>query len=469
MVKKGPMRMKVIDSKPKNLDPRILDQDEIDKINNTNTHTGEDSLDDTGMPRIELKPLELGVALHNIVASIALQEGALARIMNAEGHKIQRVIELEGVTTGMLADINRSVTGLVGAVADIEDSLQRKLLYTFGIFEPLPEPEGEIELGTRDRITGLPIAGVRWVLRRIVFGRSARADEFFLAQTDSNGAFIFDHVPAGMYSLTLAEPVAGYITPSLFTVIIEADGSAIIWEGGPDDEEAERHDANGFIIYLDRIAFTLITKNCDVTPPIPLEGITWVLTNLLDSRLTYESITNSEGEFSFTYLPTGRYSLALKEDTAIGLLPLTEDYTILYIDDADIRLCHVPVGGGAEVCEEANNEVICVYPIAFVLTTVDCLSDEPMEDVTWVLTNLTTEEMFVSTTDSIGEFSFEFVPAGLYSLTLERVPDGYNDLSMEYTIEVDVDGNVTFCEIDLETGPECEPSDGASVCLCKTL
>ena len=44
---------------------------------------------DNGMPSIgcNFQPLSLGVALRNVVASIALQEAAMVHVLNAEGEK----------------------------------------------------------------------------------------------------------------------------------------------------------------------------------------------------------------------------------------------------------------------------------------------------------------------------------------------------------------------------------------------
>ena len=66
-------------------------------------------------------------ALVDLVESVALQEAALARIINAEGLKMQKFINMEGVTNDELFELNRSVTSMIGSVSRLEIVLQAKL------------------------------------------------------------------------------------------------------------------------------------------------------------------------------------------------------------------------------------------------------------------------------------------------------------------------------------------------------
>ena len=63
----------------------------------------------------------------DLVESVALQEAALARILNAEGLKMQKFINMEGVTNDELFELNRSVTSMIGSVSRLEIVLQAKL------------------------------------------------------------------------------------------------------------------------------------------------------------------------------------------------------------------------------------------------------------------------------------------------------------------------------------------------------
>lgn len=66
-------------------------------------------------------------ALIDLIDSVALQEAALARILNAEGQKMQTFINMEDVTNDELFELNRSVTSMIGAVSRLEIVLQAKL------------------------------------------------------------------------------------------------------------------------------------------------------------------------------------------------------------------------------------------------------------------------------------------------------------------------------------------------------
>lgn len=63
----------------------------------------------------------------DIIESIALQESALANILQGEGSKMQEVIQMENTTTQQLFQLNCRVTGLVGAILRLENILQMKL------------------------------------------------------------------------------------------------------------------------------------------------------------------------------------------------------------------------------------------------------------------------------------------------------------------------------------------------------
>ncbi|MDR2531256.1 MAG: DUF11 domain-containing protein [Oscillospiraceae bacterium] len=77
--------------------------------------------------RITGEPTERCRALVDIISSVALQEAALAHILNAEGEKIQRILTMAGLTTNEIIAVNRSVSRLAEVVLTLENVLQAKL------------------------------------------------------------------------------------------------------------------------------------------------------------------------------------------------------------------------------------------------------------------------------------------------------------------------------------------------------
>lgn len=66
-------------------------------------------------------------ALVDVVQSIALQEAAAARILEAEGEKIQTILGMEEVSAKQLLELNDNVRSLVGSITRWEAVLQDKL------------------------------------------------------------------------------------------------------------------------------------------------------------------------------------------------------------------------------------------------------------------------------------------------------------------------------------------------------
>ncbi|MDR2572718.1 MAG: hypothetical protein LBD23_20820 [Oscillospiraceae bacterium] len=85
-----------------------------------------------GMPIIIRGESTREQAVTDIIQSVALQEAALAHIMNAEGEKMQTIIRTAGVSPGQLLTLNRSVTQMINAVTQLEITLQAKVNYVSG-------------------------------------------------------------------------------------------------------------------------------------------------------------------------------------------------------------------------------------------------------------------------------------------------------------------------------------------------
>ena len=98
-----------------------------------------------GMPNIPDVNPEINLSREDVInlllASIAFEELGLAHIINAEGEKIQRVVEDENATMDQILEINRSVEKSLRNVIKKEMLLQFKLEDVLEIpIEPTPPP-----------------------------------------------------------------------------------------------------------------------------------------------------------------------------------------------------------------------------------------------------------------------------------------------------------------------------------------
>ena len=84
-----------------------------------------------GMPIIVSSNIERCDAVTDIIQSVALEQAALSHILNAEGEKLQYVIQNEE-DTAVVLETNQSVRNLVDSITKLEIILQSKL----GLFEP---------------------------------------------------------------------------------------------------------------------------------------------------------------------------------------------------------------------------------------------------------------------------------------------------------------------------------------------
>ncbi|WDC83724.1 hypothetical protein PL321_14355 [Caloramator sp. mosi_1] len=76
-------------------------------------------------PSCEVVPKTLPIG--DLIESIALQEAGLAHIINAEGEKIQKVLELNNVKTEDIIEVNKSVSKVLSRVIELEVVLESKL------------------------------------------------------------------------------------------------------------------------------------------------------------------------------------------------------------------------------------------------------------------------------------------------------------------------------------------------------
>lgn len=86
-----------------------------------------------GIPVIKKGTMTHKEAIGKIIESIAMEENALAHILNAESEKIMAVVNNANATQQQLLAINRSVKKTINAVTRFELTLQAKL----DLFQPI--------------------------------------------------------------------------------------------------------------------------------------------------------------------------------------------------------------------------------------------------------------------------------------------------------------------------------------------
>ena len=80
-----------------------------------------------GMPIITPGNTTADQAVTNLIESVAMQETSLSHILNAEGEKMESIIDMEGTSTDELLRMNHSADLMVSAVTRLELILQGKV------------------------------------------------------------------------------------------------------------------------------------------------------------------------------------------------------------------------------------------------------------------------------------------------------------------------------------------------------
>ena len=66
-------------------------------------------------------------AITDLFVSIALQQAALAHILNAEGEKIQKILSFDEITPETILLVNKSVESMVNSISNLEILLSDKM------------------------------------------------------------------------------------------------------------------------------------------------------------------------------------------------------------------------------------------------------------------------------------------------------------------------------------------------------
>lgn len=79
------------------------------------------------MPKIIGSDTTREQSITDIISSVSLEQTALSHVLNAEGEKLQALMEMQSVTTEELLTINNSVTDTVESIIQLESMLMSKL------------------------------------------------------------------------------------------------------------------------------------------------------------------------------------------------------------------------------------------------------------------------------------------------------------------------------------------------------
>jgi len=177
------------------------------------------------MPTIDLEDIPPRDALAAIMASIALQEAAIAHVLNAEGEKIQAVVGLEDATLADLQGINASVGDLVDNVSSLAGEVQRKLRTAMEALYPGLLPEATATLTVRIVDEGnnpVNATGAAFTL----ISTEEPSEQYFSFAVGSS-VRIRD-IPPGSYILQQTAAPAGHqVDPIEHTVDVLEDGTIL--------------------------------------------------------------------------------------------------------------------------------------------------------------------------------------------------------------------------------------------------
>lgn len=79
------------------------------------------------MPIIKPGTITRDESVADIIESVAMEESSISHILNAEGEKLQAIINMEDVSYSDLIAANKSVKSTIDSVIQLEMNLQKKL------------------------------------------------------------------------------------------------------------------------------------------------------------------------------------------------------------------------------------------------------------------------------------------------------------------------------------------------------
>lgn len=192
---------------------------------------------------------------------------------------------------------------------------------------------------------------------------------------------------------------------------------------------------------------------------VPFDGVTILLTGTDDfgNPVSDNTVTGPNGEYSFTQLNPGTYTVAEDLNSLPGLTGEVEPTTSAEV--SGIVIGDDNGQGPAEVVVDFGNTILgSIHGFKFFDFNADGLyspndQDTPLADILFQLTGVTGmgESVLLSeSTDAGGEFWFENLMPGEYTVT-EMVPDGF------------LPTTPTSWQVTLESGEEYVWAAGAAM------
>jgi len=111
--------------------------------------------DPSALPQVD-NTITLSTALANVLASIAMEEMALAELVNAEAAKVNTAVGMN-LAPAELLKVNDAVSATLDALSGIESGLADKACAVTSVLEPIPLPV-TAEFIVEAAVTGQPIA-----------------------------------------------------------------------------------------------------------------------------------------------------------------------------------------------------------------------------------------------------------------------------------------------------------------------
>jgi protocatechuate 3,4-dioxygenase beta subunit len=272
--------------------------------------------------------------------------------------------------------------------------------------------------------------------------------------TDANGNYLFTNLRPGTYSVQFDKTTlpAGYSFTTANTGSDASDSDANVTDGKTaqtvlDSGESDRTWDAGIVANPGTITGSVLEDtNNDNVGDTPLPGVTVVLKDP-NGNTVATTTTDTNGNYSFPNVPAGNYTIV--EQTPPGYLDVGDT------DGGDPNVISVTVTPG-----ETNSGNVFVderQPGVISGTVREDLDnngtgDTPIAGVTVVLKDAQGNPVATTTTDANGNYVFNNVPAGSYTVEETNKP-GYTDVG-------DIDGgNPNQISVTLTPGQSSTGND----------